>query len=110
MKTQEITTTNLADFRFRERVELVRLLEAWNIQGLPDDFYENEVIPMFNRNSGNVFLTNSEYQVAMMNGDKLEMWHTCPNCGYEGFSEDCQLNDEGCNECTESEEELEDDE
>jgi hypothetical protein len=75
------------------------LLTARNKQGLPDDFYNNEVTPMMNMISGNVFLTNSDYQVAMMNGDKLESWYSCPNCGHEGFAEDCQLNDRGCNEC-----------
>jgi|ERR1700722_4841467 len=101
MKKQEIITTNLADFGYRERAILIELLQAWNSQGLPEDFYDEEVHPMFNRNSGYVFLTNSEFQTAMMNGDKLEMWHHCGNCGHEGFAEDCQLNDAGCNECTE---------
>lgn len=103
MRTQEIITTDLADFRSRERWLLVELLTAWDKQALPEDFYDDEVRPMMNRNSRNVFLTNSEFQVAMMNGDKLEMWHRCPNCGHEGFQEDCQLNDEGCNECCKEE-------
>lgn len=98
---QDIITTNLADFGSRERWLLVELLTAWDKQGLPDGFYDEEVHPMMNRNSGHVFLTNSEYQVAMMNGDKLEIWLNCPNCGHEGFEEDCQLNDDGCNECKE---------
>lgn len=105
MKTQEITTTNLSDFGSRERAMLIEVLRAWRDQGLPDDFYQDEVVPMMNRNSGNVFLTNSEYQVAMMNGDKLESFYSCPNCGHEGFREDCQLNDDGCNECNPVEEE-----
>ena len=94
-----MTTTNLADFGFRERAMLTELLIAWDKYGLPDDFYDDEVVPMMNRNSGSVFLTNSEYEVAMMHGAKLEIWHSCPNCGHEGFAEDCQLNDDGCNEC-----------
>lgn len=97
--TTTTTTTNLADFGSWERNLLIDLLIAWKEQGLPKDFYQDEVIPMMNRNSGCVFLTNSEFQHAMMNGDKLEMWHNCPNCGHEGFAEDCQLNDEGCNDC-----------
>ena len=95
------TTTDLADFGSRERWLLVELFEAWNQQGLPKEFSRDEVRPMMNLSSGNVFLTNSEYETAMMNGDKLEIWHHCGNCGHEGFLEDCQLNDEGCNECTE---------
>lgn len=99
VKQQEITTTNLADFGYRERELLIELLTAWHKQGFPQDFECDEVIPMFNRNSGYVFLTNYEYQCCMMNGDKLETWHNCFNCGHEGFLEDCQLNDDGCNEC-----------
>lgn len=91
--------TNLAEFGSRESGLLIELLQAWNNKGLPDDFYNEDVVPMFNSNSGYVFLTNSKDQAAMMNGDKLEMWHNCFNCGHEGFAEDCQLNDEGCNEC-----------
>lgn len=105
MKRQEITTTDLADFGARERWILVELLTAWDKQGLPENFYDDEVRAMMNRNSGCVFLTNSEYEVAMINGNKLEMWHHCSNCGHEGFQEDCQLNDDGCNECNEVEDE-----
>ena len=100
MRTQEITTTNLADFGSREREMLIDLLIAWREQGLPEDFYTDEVVPMMNRNSGSVFLTNSEYQVAMLNGKDLESWYYCPNCGHEGFKEDCQVNENNeCNEC-----------
>lgn len=102
--TQDITTTDLAQFCSRERWLLVELLTAWDKQGLPDEFFDDEIRPMMNRNSGCVFLTNSEYQTAMMNGDTLEIWHDCPNCGHEGFAEDCQLNEDGCNECNAQEE------
>ncbi len=101
MKTQEIITTDLADFGSGERREVINLFNAWSDQGLPEDFENNEIRPMLNRNSGHVFLTNSEYQVAMMNNGALEMWNTCFNCGHEGFHEDCQLNEDGCNECNE---------
>ena len=95
------TTTDLAKFGSSERKELVRLLNAWREQDLPEGFYDDEVVPMMNTESGSVFLTNPEYQVAMMNGDKLERWNYCNYCGNEGFEEDCQLNDEGCCCCVE---------
>ena len=82
------TTTNLADFGMREIEELRDILTAWLDHGLPDDFYEDNVVPMFNRNSGNVFLTNSDYQVAMLAGDRLESWYNTPYSGYEGFLDD----------------------
>lgn len=99
MKTKEITTTDLADFGMRELQELRDILTAWLEHGLPDDFDHDEVRPMMNRNSGNVFLTNSEYQTAMLADGKLESWYYCFNCGHEGFKKDCIINDEGCNIC-----------
>lgn len=81
-------TTNLADFGARERHELIEILQAWESGGLPDDFYDDEVVPMFNRYTGYVFLTNSEYQVCMVADGKLESWYTTPYSGYEGFLDD----------------------
>jgi hypothetical protein len=95
----EITTTDLSKFGYRE-IKMVRdLLDAWIKHGLPNDFEDNEVVPMMNTHSGNVFLTNSEYQVAMMNGDKLESFYSCPECGHEGFKED--MSHDGNSNCQE---------
>ena len=80
-----MTTTNLTDFGYRELEMLEELIKAMREQGLPEDFYDEEVHPMMNQNSGNVFLTNSEYQVAMMNGDKLESFYWLSYHGIEGF-------------------------
>ena len=43
---------------------------------------------MLNLKSGYVFLTNSDYQVAMMNGDNLESFYTDFETGEEGFRND----------------------
>lgn len=80
-----MTTTNLTDFGYRELEMLEELIKAMREQGLPEDFYDEEVHPMMNQNGGNVFLTNSEYQVAMMNGDKLESFYWLSYHGNEGF-------------------------
>lgn len=85
---KEITTTDLAKFGWRERKMAAELLTAMCEQGLPEDFIDDEVTIMLNTYSGYVFLTNSEFQVAMMNGDKLESWYTLPYSGEEGFKED----------------------
>jgi hypothetical protein len=85
---RETTTTDIAKFGYTERVKLVELLTAWNDNGLPEDFYNDEVVPMMNFNSGHVFLTNSEYQVAMINPetDMLESFYYTPYSGHEGFA------------------------
>lgn len=79
------TTTNLSDFGYRELDMLCELLNAMKEQGLPRDFDDDKVVPAFNMMSGDVFLTNSEYQVAMLNGDKLESWYFLGYHGNEGF-------------------------
>jgi hypothetical protein len=94
-----ITTTDLREFGYRERVMAENLLKAWRTQGLPENFYDDEVTIMFNTHSGCVFLTNSDYQAAMMNGNNLEIWHFCPYCGHEGFAEDMDHEPED-RECT----------
>lgn len=83
-----MTTKDLNEFGNRERAMAEELLRAWRKQGLPDDFYDDKVEIMMNTYSGNVFLTNSDYQVAMMNGDYLESFYTLHYNGDEGFLED----------------------
>ena len=55
---------------------------------------------MFNLSSGNVFLANSDFQVAMFNGSKLESFYSCPICGHEGFLDEMKHGDED-EECLE---------
>ena len=83
-----MTTTDLNKFGNRERAMAEELLRAWRKQGLPEDFYDDKVEIMMNTYSGNVFLTNSDYHVAMMNGDHLESFYTLSYNGHEGFLED----------------------
>ncbi len=88
-------TTDLGKFGFRE-IEMLRdILDSWVKHGLPEGFYQTGVNPMFNMNSGNVFLTNRKRQVAMMNGDNLESFYICPKCGYEGFMAEMEAIDAG---------------
>lgn len=82
------TTTDLTKFGYRERKLAEELLKAWREQGLPEDFYESEITIMFNTHSGCVFLTNSDFQVAMLNGDKLESFYTDFDTGEEGFKDE----------------------
>lgn len=79
-------TEDLADFGARERHMLAEILAL----PLPENFYDDGVKPAFNRNSGFVFLVNSDYQCAMLNDEtgKLELFHSTPYNGDEGFLSD----------------------
>ena len=85
---QEMTTTDFSRFGSREREMAEELLKAWREQGLPDDFDNDSVVIMMNFYSGNVFLTNADYQVAMMNDDTLESFYTDFETGEEGFKDE----------------------
>ena len=81
----EITTTDFSRFGYREREMAEELLRASRENGFPEDFEQDGLQIMMNFNSGNVFFTNSEYQVAMMNGEDLESFYSSPYEGKEGF-------------------------
>jgi hypothetical protein len=78
-------TEDLAKFGYRELKEAGKLLTAIG-KGLPDDFDDDGIKVGFNMNSGYVFLTNAEYQVAMLDEEsgKLYSFYTTPYEGYEG--------------------------
>ena len=81
-------TQDLSKFGYRELDMAGDLLKAIGSKGLPEGFDDEGVTVEFNPNSGNVFLVNAEYQVAMMNGDDLEIFYSCGECGAECFKED----------------------
>jgi hypothetical protein len=56
----------------------------------------------FNPNSGNVFLVDEDFRVAMVNNNgKLENWVYCSNCGREEFRGELPLDADGnCALCT----------
>tara|TARA_R110002153_G_scaffold203824_1_gene356713 strand:- start:6218 stop:6571 length:354 start_codon:yes stop_codon:yes gene_type:complete len=77
-------TTDLGDFGMRE-IRMARdLLDAWVLNGLPDDFENDEVTVAFNRMSGYVFLTNAEFQVAVIDDRYLVSFYSSPWEGHEG--------------------------
>ena len=81
-------TEDFSEFGFRELDEAGKLLTAIK-NGLPSDFDDGGIRVGFNRNSGFVFLTNDEYQVAMLDDKgKLYSFYTTPYEGYEGSLEE----------------------
>lgn len=90
-------TYDLSEFGYREKDMAADILKAYIKDTF--EFMGDKTRIGFNMNSGNVWLEDEDYNTAMMNGDNLEQWFNCGNCGNEGFSEDITLNDEGCNDC-----------
>lgn len=103
MDNNEIVTTDLTRFGQRELSMLREILEAWEKHGIPDELTDG-VTPHFNTHSGYVFLSDEDYNTAMLNDEtgKLEMWYYTPYAGFEGFLSD--LIDEYDNMCEEDKE------
>ena len=95
-----MVTEDLMDFGYRELDMAGNLLKAFKTQKDKTEYLGDNVKIMMNQNSGNVFLTDEDCNVAMMNGEYLEDFYTCPICGHEGFKEDMEHNedDEDCQE------------
>jgi hypothetical protein len=93
-------TQDFADFGHREREEAGELLRTFGTDKDDTLFLENDVKVEFNPYSGYVFLVDGDYNVAMMNGDRLENFFSCPNCGNEALQSEFreQCTDECCNE------------
>jgi len=96
MSTNDYYTEDLGDIMQcqTERREVATILNYWNDRGLPETFNSTGAKFAFNRNSGNVFLVNEDYQCAMMNGDKLESFYSTPYNGLEGFISDLLYDNE----------------
>jgi len=90
--TNNIYTEDLSQFGTRELEMAKDLLCAMFDNGLPSDFDNDGVKIGFNKNSGYVFLTNSDYQVAVYEeterGKYLTSFYTSPYNGIEGTFED----------------------
>jgi len=79
-------TQDLSEFGHRELEIAADLLKAYC--KISPDFLAEKIKIEFNMNSGCVFLIDEDYNVGMMNGDDLEQWLNCPECGTEGFLEE----------------------
>lgn len=84
-------TENIADFGIREIAMAADLMKAVAEGNCP--IHRGGLRPAMNTNSGYVFLVNEDYEVAMMNGDKIEQFFTSPETGQEGFLEDFEGED-----------------
>jgi len=87
---KNVVVTDLAKILPQYLNEVCDLLNAWKDSGLPSDFDDEGVHICHNTNSGNIFLSNENCDVAMINeaSGELESWYFTPYEGYEGFFDD----------------------
>lgn len=88
------------DFGIRELRLAARLLSILKSEKDRTMRLGDKVTPEFNPDSGYVFLIDSDFNVAMINGEALEDWLMCPTCGTEGFASELESSPSPC--CKES--------
>ncbi|MFM7795988.1 MAG: hypothetical protein ACKO7N_04420 [Candidatus Nitrosotenuis sp.] len=98
----DIVTSDFERFGQRELAKVSDLLQAYTARKCTkyfnDFWYDEKVKPAFNTHSCYVFLTNEEYQAAMINDDyELDIFESCGECGKEGFPH--EFKGESCPGC-----------
>jgi hypothetical protein len=85
-----MTTTNLADFGYRELDMAADLLKAYanTYKGDLKFFTDEGIQLMMNQNSGNVFLTDADFNVVMEVDGEVKEFFSSPYNGVEGFLDD----------------------
>lgn len=82
----EIITSDLTQFGYKELYEAGQLLQAYAADG--SDFLYKGVNVFMNKNSGKVFLSDEDMRVGVLEGGRLVEFYSCPECGYEGTQEE----------------------
>ena len=106
-------TEDITDIPLHEVVPLLTALESFRSgdgiysSGNPSDkatkmfkasWYDKGSKVAMNNQSGYVFLTNEDFQVAMIDNERLTLFLTCSECGNEGLEGEFEVMDscEGC--------------
>lgn len=88
-------TNDLSQFGYDELEKARKLLKEYSKN---KTILEGDVRIEFNPSSGNVFLLDENFNVCMLNNDKIERFYWCPICGHEGFKKDMRHGEDN-NEC-----------
>ena len=81
-----MVTTDISKFGLLERKEARELLAVYGTDKDITKFLGDDIHIYFNTDSGYVFLTDEDYNTAMINlNGELEDFIVCPACGNEGL-------------------------
>lgn len=79
-----IVTSDLTQFGYRELDMAADLLKAYANGKGATGFLGDGVNVFMNKNSGNVFLSDEDYNVGVLEDGKVVQFYSCPQCGNEG--------------------------
>jgi hypothetical protein len=97
-----IVTSDLSEFGYRELKIAGQILSTFKTDKDKTRFIDEGLTVFFNKKSGYVFLSDENYNVAMMNGDILEDFIHCPDCGNEALLSEFSTESDCCKEFLEA--------
>lgn len=80
--------TEFNDLTLDEKKEGMELLSAIGSQNDKTKYLGDNPNVFMNQMSGYIFLSDDDYNVAMLDGDILRDFLNCPECSNEGFQSD----------------------
>ena len=86
----DVYTASFEKWGHWELAEGANILNAYAEHGQPD-FLSDGITLNFNPTSGKVFMSDSEYNVAVLEGDELVQFFYCAQCGFEGTEEEASF-------------------
>jgi len=93
---EKIVTNDFSDFGYCEKEEARELMSAYGTDKDKTVYLGSGVQVWFNLHSGYVFLSDEDFNSAMMNGDVLEDFINCPECGHEDFLSEMKESGDAC--------------
>ena len=112
--TDNYLTEDITDIPLHEVVPLLTALDAWRsgstiaaTKMFQASWYDEKTHVAMNNHSGYVFLTNEDFQVAMIEDERLTLFLTCSECGREDLENEWEFSTknfvnmnkcEGCNQ------------
>jgi hypothetical protein len=99
---ENIVTSDLSEFGYRELKIAGQLLSTLKTDKDKTRFIDEGLTVFFNKKSGYVFLSDENFNVAMMNGDILEDFINCPDCGNEALVSEFNAESDCCKEFLEA--------
>ena len=94
-----IVELNFEGLGYREIKIVTELLQKYNESNNSDLPYPFKI--GYNLDSDNAFIFDEDYTTFMLNGDNLEQFYNCGNCGKEGFKVDFEgrAAETNCKDC-----------
>jgi hypothetical protein len=86
----DIVTTDLSEYGYTELYEAGELLKAYAKNGC--QFLNDGITLNLNKDSGKVFLSDEDFNVGVLEDDKLVQFYSCYECGNEGTQEEGEEN------------------